>query len=78
MIKKKRFFIEFVIYGLPFSLLMWVMNQDKFSIGRFFFHFIFYGGVMALLMGYLEKRRLRKEGLNLGKETKLEDVDNRV
>ncbi len=67
--RQKRFFIEFVAFGLPFSLLMWAMNLEKFNIGWFFFNFMFYGGFMAFSMGALEKRSLQKAGLNFDANT---------
>lgn len=67
--RKKRFLIEFIIYGLPFSLLMWLMNLDDFGIGSFLFHFVFYGGFMAFFMAYIEKKSLQKIGLTFNENT---------
>lgn len=67
--RQKRFIIEFILYGLPYTCLMWIMNRDEFTFADFCIYFFFYGVMMAFFMGLLEKRSLQKIGLNYEEST---------
>lgn len=61
----KLYIISFFLYGLPFSLLMWAVNHDTTTFYNFLFYLIFYGGLMSFSMISLEKRSLKKEGVDV-------------
>jgi hypothetical protein len=74
---QKQFFILFLVYGLPFAGLMYLLEIENLSFYQFLFYFIFQGGFMAYFTIYFNNKSLQKEGIDIFDEVVMNENQER-